>query len=260
MPVTLSQPVSQLVSQAQFDDPAYGQWQGKPSYHRKDWEFAYIAQALDVRGLLTTGKRGLGFGVGREPLPALFASRGAEIVATDAPTPGTWAESGQYSRSILDLPGMTESMLSLVTHQPVDMTSVPYDLHGRFDFVWSAGSLEHLGSLQAGIDFIWASLACLKPGGTAVHTTEYNLSSNADTLTSGEVVIYRERDIKALAYDLTQAGYEITLNLEQGNDEYDCQVDMEPYKLSPHIRLLFGGYVMTSIGLIIHKPEAHFGN
>lgn len=258
MPVTLSQPVSQLVSQSQFEELAYLHWQGEPPppYHRKHWEFAYIAQALDVRGLLKTGKRGLGFGVGREPLPVLFAQHGAEILATDAPFPGVWDESGQYSRDLFDLPGMTKELTSLVTHRAVDMKSVPYDLHGRFDFVWSAGSLEHLGSLYAGIDFIWASLACLKPGGTAVHTTEYNLSSNDETVDSGEVVVYRERDIKELARELKIAGYEIELNLDQGNDIYDAHIDLPPYHESPHLRLLFCGYVMTSIGLIIHKPEA----
>lgn len=262
MPVTLSWPVSQLVSQSQFEELAYLHWQGEPPppYHRKHWEFAYIAQALDVRGLLKTGKRGLGFGVGREPLPVLFAQHGAEILATDSPIANPlWDESGQYSRDLFDLPGMTKELTQLVTHRPVDMTAVPYDLHGQFDFVWSAGSLEHLGSLGAGIDFIWSSLACLKPGGTAVHTTEYNLSSNENTLDGGEVVIYRECDIKALAYDLIRAGYEIELNLERGNDEFDRYIDPPPYKSSPHIRLLFGGYVMTSIGLIIHKPEAFNG-
>lgn len=256
MPVTLSQPVSQLVSQSQFEELPFLHWHGQPSYHRKHWEFAYIAQALHVRGLLAPGKRGLGFGVGREPLPVMFAQRGTEILATDAPAPGVWDESGQYSRDRFDLPGMTSELVSLVTHRAVDMTAVPDDLHGRFDFTWSAGSLEHLGSLQAGIDFIWDSLKCLKPGGTAVHTTEYNLSSNEATVDSGDVVVYRECDIKALVDDLNAAGYEITLNLEQGNGDLDSLVDTPPYRKSPHIRLLFGGYVMTSIGLIIHKPEA----
>jgi len=262
MSVTLSQPVSQLVSQSQFEEMAFLHWQGQPPppYHRKDWEFAYIAQALDVRGLLAPGKHGIGFGVGREPLPVIFAQHGAEIIATDKPSPGIWDESGQYSRDVFDLAGMKTELMSLVTHRAVDMTSVPYDLHGRFDFTWSAGSLEHLGSLQAGIDFIWASLACLKPGGTAVHTTEYNLSSNVDTVESGEVVVYREKDIRMLASELTDFGYEITLNLERGKDEYDQYIDRPPYRHTPHLSLLFDGYVMTSVGLIIHKPEAHHGD
>lgn len=257
MPVTLSRPVSQLVSQSQFEEEAFAYWQGiPPLYHRKDWEFAYIAQALCVRGLLVPGKRGLGFGVGRELLPARFATFGVEVLATDKPEPGVWGESNQYAGEIGDVPGMTSRLKRFVTYRAVDMTAVPDDLHGRFDFVWSAGSLEHLGSLQAGIDFIWDSLKCLKPGGTAVHTTEYNLSSNEDTVDSGEVVVYREKDIQELAYNLMTAGYEMRLNLEIGDNELDRFVDCPPYRKSPHIRLLFGGYVMTSIGLIIHKPEA----
>jgi hypothetical protein len=48
---------------------------GKPvPSHRKLWEWCYIAQVLWERGLLQPGRPGLGFGVGHEPLAALFAS------------------------------------------------------------------------------------------------------------------------------------------------------------------------------------------
>jgi len=47
------------------------------------WEWLFIAEALSERNMLVRGRRGLGFGVGREPLVALFASFGPEIVATD---------------------------------------------------------------------------------------------------------------------------------------------------------------------------------
>jgi hypothetical protein len=42
----------------------------------------------------------------------------------------------------------------------------------------------------------------LKPGSTAIHTTEFNLSSNDETLTSGSNDIYRRRDIEALDHRL----------------------------------------------------------
>lgn len=42
--------------------------------HRKHWEFAFIEHHLQKEGMLASGKRGLSFGVGMEPLPALFAA------------------------------------------------------------------------------------------------------------------------------------------------------------------------------------------
>ena len=53
--------------------------------HRKMWEWLFIAQALAERDMLRPGRVGLGFGVGREPLVALFASMSCDVVATDQP-------------------------------------------------------------------------------------------------------------------------------------------------------------------------------
>ena len=71
-----------------------------PRLHRKLWEFCYIDEALYERGLLAPGETGLGFGVGEEPLPALFASYGCSVVATDMDSDGAqaagWAGSHQH--------------------------------------------------------------------------------------------------------------------------------------------------------------------
>ena len=56
----------------------------EPRFHRKYWEFAYIYHHLERLGAFRPGGRGIGFGVGSEPLPAAFAALGAEVVATDA--------------------------------------------------------------------------------------------------------------------------------------------------------------------------------
>ena len=42
-----------------------------------------LTVAMAGLGLLAPGRRGIGFGVGTEPLPALFANRGVEVVASD---------------------------------------------------------------------------------------------------------------------------------------------------------------------------------
>jgi hypothetical protein len=75
------------------------------------------------------------------------------------------------------------------------LTNIQGIEHGAYDFLWSSCALEHLGSLDAGLDFVVNAMDLLKPGGTAIHTTEFNLSSDDETLTSGPCVIYRRRDI-----------------------------------------------------------------
>ncbi len=52
-------------------------------YHRKQWEFIYIMQALWERGCIAEGKKGLVFAVGTEPGPSVFANYGCSILATD---------------------------------------------------------------------------------------------------------------------------------------------------------------------------------
>ncbi len=84
---TLRGPRSQACTQAQMDEPAYLYWCAAigevPRYHRKQWEFCYILQALVRCGKLAPDMRGLGFGVGEEPLAALMAQRGVRVLATD---------------------------------------------------------------------------------------------------------------------------------------------------------------------------------
>jgi len=141
----------------------------------------------------------------------------------------------------------------------VDMNHIDKDLQG-FDFVWSCCALEHLGSLKAGLDFIINSIRCLKPGGIAVHTTEFNLSSNGDTIETPGLSIYRRRDILGLVNQLTALGYNVApVNFHRGTGPLDAHVDLPPYKLyedyqtEVHLRLKLGKFDCTSIGLIITK-------
>lgn len=260
--VSLANPVSQLCTQSQFEEPTFQKWLEllkRPfKYRRKYWEFAYIAQALDLAGLLESGRHGLGFGVGREPLPALFASRGVCVLATDHPEGRDWKGVGQYAAGLDDLPyeGICsrDTFSRFVRYEAVDMNYIPSHLRtGEYDFVWSANSLDHLGSIEAGLEFIRDSMECLKPGGTAVHTTEFNTDSDGATLDSGPVVLFRERDMKRLASELTEAGYKVELNLTRGDGPVDLYIDRPPYQHDRHIRIEVGGHVTTSIGLVIRK-------
>ena len=174
--------------------------------HRKMWEWLFIAEALRERGMLAAGRRGVGFGVGQEPLVALFAAAGCDVVATDQPHESAVASG--WTASEVEWAGGTEGLNAFglcaaeefaqrVAYRPVDMNALPADLTG-FDFAWSSCALEHLGTLAAGMDFVVAQMACLRPGGVAVHTTEYLVSSNDATVEAGGTVFYRRRDIQAL--------------------------------------------------------------
>jgi SAM-dependent methyltransferase len=228
--------------------------------HRKFWEHCFIAQALDERGMLRPGRRGLGFGVGKEPLAACFAGKGCEIVATDLAedraVASGWADGRQHANCLqaLNEQGLCDpdSFRKRVSFRFVDMNAIPDDLRG-FDFTWSSCSFEHVGSIDLGMRFIANMLRCLRPGGVAVHTTEFNLSSDDETLSEGPTVIFRRRDIVAMADRLAADGHKIDLDLDPGDGPADKVVDVPPYTHVPHLKLQLDRYVSTSIGLIIEK-------
>lgn len=173
-----SQLVSQLCRYGTLDSATFRGWAatlGEPwRPHRKLWELAFICQALEERQMLRPGRRGLGFAVGAEKLPALFAARGCQITATDLPADdarrGPWAQSGQWvgERDALNAAGLCDpaAFRQRVSFRPVDMNHLPADL-ADYDFTWSTCSFEHCGSLQLGLDFLERQMECLAPGGVA---------------------------------------------------------------------------------------------
>jgi len=260
---TLAQPASQLCTEGQFREPVYADWctelHETVMMHRKQWEFVYILQALQIHGKLQPGMRGLGFGCGKEPLAAVMAKRGCEVVATDLDAAAVvgkgWAESGQHASQLEDLNARgicePEQFRSLVSFRAQNMNEISPDLTG-FDFVWSSCAFEHVGSIARGLQFVMNAMRCLKPGGIAVHTTEFNLTSNFTTLETPDLVIFRKHDIEHLVRQLERSGHEVQpLNLNPGSGELDRHVDLPPYKQEPHLRLMLDRYVTTSIGLIV---------
>jgi hypothetical protein len=53
------------------------------------------------------------------------------------------------------------------------------------------------------------SIAVLKPGGIAVHTTAFNMSSNTHTFESAGLSLYRRRDLEAAIERLESAGHNV---------------------------------------------------
>jgi 2-polyprenyl-3-methyl-5-hydroxy-6-metoxy-1,4-benzoquinol methylase len=258
---------SAVCRQDSFETPAFQEWLRRlgeaPRYHRKLWEFVFICQALRERGALRPGARGLGFGVGTEPLSAYFASQGCDITATDmapeAAAAAGWTQTNQYAASKETLRSSAICPDDLfdahVDFRFCDMRAIPTDLTG-FDFCWSACALEHLGSLEAGLTFIERSMDTLAPGGVAIHTTELNLSSDTETIAHGPTVLYRRRDLEQFAHRMRERNVEVEpFDFETGDGALDRYVDFPPYLNEPHLRLAIEGYASTSIGIICRKAS-----
>jgi hypothetical protein len=264
---SFSHPISQACTYDQFQSPEYRRWRATLDIselaHRKEWEWCYILQALTEAGMAAPGRRGLGFGVGNEPLTAYLAGQGCTIVATDLPpeagVAAGWTATNQHATGLdaLNRGGLCprDQFRARVTFAEVDMNAIPDDLTG-FDFTWSSCAIEHLGDLEAGMHFLDRQLRCLVPGGVGVHTTEYNVSSDDATMASGHSVLYRRRDLEDLVRRMRSAGNEMHITFALGTTPQDLHVDVPPYT-DVHIRTRSEGFVHTSFGLIVRKSRRH---
>ena len=268
-PSSFTAAMSQVASGAHAGDPAYVRWldllDEHNTYHRKSWEWCFIMEALDRHHALRPGQRVLGFGVGREPIVPALAAHGVTVVATDQPSAqaGAWSTSGQHASELdaIRRPAVCpdDRFTQLVSFEPVDMTAIPRFLH-NFDGLWSSCCFEHLGTPDAGFDFVMAAMECLRPGGVAVHTTEFDCVDHVDLAVHGSVAagdyvcFYRARDLRRLVRRLRGAGHSVKCNFYVSSSHpSERKVDVQPYTHDPHMRLQVGDRVMTSFGLEIVK-------
>ena len=227
--------------------------------HRKNWEWVYIVQALFERGMLKSGKKGLGFAVGSEPLPALFAKYDVKVTATDlnkenAQAAG-WIAGNLHAANIsaLERPAIcdNETFYNNVSFMPLDMNNIPDTING-FDFCWSSCAFEHLGGVRQGREFILNTLKVLNPGGVSVHTTEFNLSTEGDADTPFGI-IFGKTFFESLRDEIIAMGHHfVPLDYRLGNhpdEEYVYRMEGP----SLHFKILLNGYISTSIGIIIIK-------
>jgi SAM-dependent methyltransferase len=257
---TLRKVGSQTCTALQFSEPDYDRLcaeikQGK-AFHRKQWEYVYILRVLESYDLLRPGARGIGFGCGKEPLAAVMAKYACDVVATDIPsTPQGDAYWGSSCAEELFYPGICdkEMFLRRVKFKTVNMTAIPEDL-GTYDFLWSSCAFEHLGSLRAGLKFVLDADKCLRPGGIAIHTTEYNVSSDDETLETPGLCLYRRRDLLSLAEQIERLGsHMLPPNFAVGDLPQDRYVDLPPYEQKIHLKLMVDKFVTTSFGFVIVK-------
>jgi hypothetical protein len=260
--------MNRLCNPSEYKSDWYDRIQSEMNYPdlflRKKWEHVAISHILEQKGFLSLNKTGLGFGVGEEPLPDYFASKGCRILATDldyADDRAKMWDNGQICKNIECLRkykiSSDEVFYNNVKFSCVDMKNLPDNL-GEFDFTWSASCFEHIGSLKDGLDFVTNQLKYLKSGGISIHTTELNLNSlpscethngsliyrNCSTYEKEPLCLYRKSDIEIFRNSLNKSGYifePINYNLEKDNS------------MDNIIKLKIEGFVFTSLIFAIQK-------
>lgn len=243
--------VSQPCTHAQVISLDYHLWAERvgerPLLHRGQWEWLYVLQALQQEGVVRPGARGLGFGAGEGPIAAHLAARDCRLVVA-GPLPGGVATLHRPELCTLD------ELSERVAVRAIDPSHIRPELHD-LDFVWSTGAADRRGDLDAGMQFVIDTLTPLRPGGVAVHTLTYNLSSNVRTVRSGPTVALRRRDLEHLAHRLRSAGHHTELLFDHGRLPGDAHVDRPPFS-TMHLRTTLGSHVVTSFGLLIRKGGA----
>jgi SAM-dependent methyltransferase len=249
----LYRPSSQLVTRRQLNQKPARYWSSEMrvplTITRKTWERIYVVQALQSRGCVAPGSRGLGFGVGADPMIPAMVNHGCEITATDY---GQSEFDGWGTGLNLDPRNVAgaEAMERQVNFRDVDMNSIPEDLRG-FDFAFSCGSLEHIGGLAHGFEFVERAMDCLRPGGFAVHTTELNIGGGDKTLDLPNLGFYLPPMVDSLIERLTKAGHSVApMNYEMGSYSEDTHIAERPYP-EPCLKIRHSGYTVTSMGLVI---------
>ena len=243
-------------------------------YHRKVWEFAYTLQVLWENGMLEPGKRAIGFGCGEEPIPSLLASLGVEVTITDQNSDTAkkqgWAQTSQFTETLdsafreelVD----RETFNRLANLRYVDMNAIDNDL-SDYDFCWSICAFEHLGSITKGQKFVTNAMQVLKPGGIAVHTTEFNFTSDGPTIDDAPTVLFQKKDFEEIGAALRDAGdMPAEMNFDIGNGPIDNFIDVPPYYYTiknledkdtrvNHLKMSLSGYPTTCFGLWARRGQ-----
>ena len=158
-------------------------------FHRKQWEFAGIFQALRDLGVLRSDAVGLSMGGGRERILYSVAQHIGGLYVTDLYDSLTsWDcartdDPEQYVKSDLPFP-VDVSKISVLR---ADMREIPFPA-GRFDFCYSTCAIEHIGGREDFLRHLGEVHRVLKDDGIYVFTTEFHFGP--ETIDDAENVIF----------------------------------------------------------------------
>lgn len=260
-----------------FELPEYRRWVKRLSledaaHHAKFWEQMMIYEALKEHGVLAKGKKGIGFGVGTEPLVSVFANEGAQVLATDqAPEDEALAwDNGQlakgksslYDKKLIDKKKFDKN----VSFEHHDMNIFNKKWADKFDFAWSNCVIGHLGSMKLSEKHLVRHSKYIKYGGISVLTTELNISSLTETVDDNSgTIIWRLSDLrrlfsKMLDEDMVASRFKLRLKADDTDDYIYYEIGSNTpdgiYLPDAYItKIPFSNYAIVQIQIIFKKKR-----
>ena len=188
---------------------------------------------------------------------------GVIVVATDQPSAqaGRGAPAASTRRSSTSRrPSVCPDnrFTGLVSFEPVDMTAIPRHLYG-FDGLWSSCCFEHLGSPDAGFDFVMAAMdacgpvvwPCTRPSSTAATRSTSPSTDRSPPATT--CVLSGARPAPARPSPARRRTQRAVQLLRQLVASGGAQGRRSALHAQPPHRLRVGDRVMTSFGLEVVK-------
>jgi len=210
---TLADPVTQVATADQLREPVAGNWiarlRPKGSSGIEHWRKVYTLQALRRYGMLEKGAVGLGFERLPSGVPAALAALGTKVLTVFPIRPGAPPKLPALKNDLTHRapckPAVFDENVSV---RVASWRRIPEDLV-NFDFLWSARANEILFTVAATAKFVQDAMACLRPGGFAVHTFSYDLAPGGRSTPSTERVLLQQGDVERIALLLVSRGHEV---------------------------------------------------
>ena len=165
---TLAAPVTQLATAQQLKNDCAVRWSKEKAFAGFDelgrWRSIYILEALRAYGMMEVGARGASLGFHDHAVVSAIARKG---IAVDLALPSGDAD------VLGNMPRDDPALESHVTSRAGSLAPLSPDLV-NYDFIWMHWTAEAGTTASGHAKVIEAAMACLRPGGLAVHVVEYN--------------------------------------------------------------------------------------
>lgn len=236
----------------------------------KQWECAMMLRTLTELGVVRAGATLAGIGAGTEETSFVLASKGCVVFPTDRYLEVTpWSDVAPAGMMVRPEQYSAVSYPQghvIPVHSDARLVSLP---ESYFDGVYSAGSIEHFGSLEAVAAAAEQIGRILKPGGVAVLSTEFRLDGpNGQRWFSDDCILFTSEMLQK--HIIGPSGLELVgkPSFETSPGTYDSRVVLVDFlekakkvetitdkrNAYPNLVLFHLGYLFCSVHLALRKP------